>query len=155
MGFGRFAERKARGQGKRPETVAFLGLTHSCPRNHQGHCKGGWKTDQTRRRRSLANLYQLLQLLRHEPLKAQVAQLNQALRCHYASYGVADHLRSLQRLYANVERYWRNMLSRRSRTGMSRWDVCQQMKRAYPLQRPKRFLPYPRIKSYAVRSSSV
>ena len=115
----------------------------------------GWKTDKTRLRRSLANFHQLLQRMRHEPLKAQVAQLNQALRGHYAYYGVAGNLRSLQRLYANVERYWRNMLSSRSRTGLIRWDVFQQLKSAYPLQRPKLFLPYTRIKSYAVLSSRV
>jgi len=150
VAFGRFAERKAREQGKRPETFAFLGLTHYCTRNHQGHFKVGWKTDKTRLRRSLANLHQLLQRIRHEPLKAQVAQLNQALRGHYAYYGVAGNLRSLQRLYANVERYWRRMLSSRSRKGLIRWDTFQQIKRAYPLQRPKLFLPYTRIKSYAV-----
>jgi RNA-directed DNA polymerase len=155
VAFGRVAERKARGQGKRPETFTFLGLTHDCTRNHQGHFKVGWKTDKTRLRRSLANVHQLLQRIRHESLKAQVAQLNQALRGHYAYDGVAGNLRGLQRLYANVERYGRKMLSRRSRTGLIRWAVFQQMKRAYPLQRPKLFLPYPRIKSYAVRSSSV
>jgi RNA-directed DNA polymerase len=117
VAFGRFAERKARGQGKRPATLAFLGLTHDCTHNHQGHFKVAWKTDKTRLRRSLANLHQLLQRIRHEPLKAQVAQLNQALRGHYAYYGVAGNLRSLQHLYANVERYWRKMLSSRSRTG--------------------------------------
>ena len=36
VAFGRFAERKARGQGKRPEPCAFLGLPHACTRNHQG-----------------------------------------------------------------------------------------------------------------------
>jgi hypothetical protein len=150
VAFGRFAERKARGQGKRPETFAFLGLTHDCTRNHQGYFKVGWKTDKTRLRRSLANFHQLLQRIRHEPLKAQVVQLNQALRGHYAYYGVAGNLRSLQRLYDNVERYWRTMLSRRNRKGMIGWDVFQQIKRVYPLQRPKLFLPYTRIKSYAV-----
>jgi hypothetical protein len=33
--------------------------------------------------------------------------------------------------------------------------LFQQIKRAYPLLRPKLFLPYTRIKSYAVLSSSV
>jgi hypothetical protein len=145
--------RKAREQGKRPEAFAFLGLTHDCMRNHQGHFKVGWKTDKTRLRRSLAHLHQLLQRIRHEPLKAQVAQLNQALRGHYAYDGVAGHLRSLQRLDANVERSWRRLLSRRSRTGLIRWDTFQQITRAYPLQRPKLFLPYTRIKSSAVLSS--
>ena len=82
MAFGRFAERKARGQGKRPATFALLGLTHDCTHTHQGHFKVGWTTDQTRLRRSLANLHQLLQHIRHEPLKAQAAQLNHALRGH-------------------------------------------------------------------------
>jgi RNA-directed DNA polymerase len=150
VAFGRFAERKARGQGKRPETCAFLGLTHDCTRNHQGYFKVGWKTDKTRLRRSLANFHQLLQRIRHEPLKAQVVQLNQALRGPYAYDGVAGNLRSLQRLYDHVERYWRTMLSRRNRKGMIGWDVFQQIKRVYPLQRPKLFLPYTRIKSDAV-----
>jgi hypothetical protein len=95
---GRFAERKARGQGKRPATFAFLGLTHDCTHTHQGHFKVGWKTDKTRLRRSLANFHPLLQRIRHEPLTAQVAQLNPALRGHYAYDGVAGNLRSLQRL---------------------------------------------------------
>ena len=155
MAFGRFAERTARGQGQRPETLTFLGLPHYCTRNHQGHFQVGWKTDKTRLRRSLANVHQLLQRIRHEPLTAQIAQLNQALRGHYASYGVAGNLRSLQRRSDNVERYWRKMLRSRSRKGRIRWDVCQQMKRMYPLQRPKLFLPYSRIKGYAVLSSSV
>jgi RNA-directed DNA polymerase len=155
VAFGRVAERKARGQGKRPETCTFLGLTHDYPRNHQGHFKVGWKTDQTRLRRRLANVHQLRQRSRHEPLQAQVAPRNQALRGHDAYDGVAGHVRSLQRLDANVERYWRKMLSSRRRQGMIRWDVFQQMKRAYPLQRPTLFLPDTRIKSDAVRDSRV
>jgi RNA-directed DNA polymerase len=150
VAFGRFAESQARERGKRPETLPLLGLTPYCTRNHHGHCKGGWKTDKTRLRRSRAKIHQPLQRLRHEPLTAQGAQLTQALRGHYAYYGVAGNMRSLPRLYANVERYWRTMLSSRSRQGNIRWDVFQQRKRVYPLQRPKLFLPYTRIKSYAV-----
>ena len=37
---GRCAQRDAATQGKqRPETVSFLGFTHSCPRNRPGNCK--------------------------------------------------------------------------------------------------------------------
>jgi RNA-directed DNA polymerase len=155
VAFGRLAERKAREPGKRPATVAFRGLTHDCTRNHQGHFKVGWKTDKTRLRRSLANWHQLRPRIRHEPRKAQVAQRNHALRGHYAYDGVAGNLRRLQRLYANVERYWRRRRSSRRRKGLLRGDTFQQIKRAYALQRPKRFLPYTRIKSYAVLSSKV
>jgi RNA-directed DNA polymerase len=152
---GRVAERKARGPGKRPETFTFLGLTHDGTRHHPGHFKGGGKTDKTRLRRRLATFHQRLQRMRHDPLHAQVAPLNHARRGHSAYDGVAGNWRSLQRLDANVERYWRPMLSRRRRTGMSRWDVFPPIQSAYPLPRPKRFLPSTRITSYAVLSSRV
>jgi hypothetical protein len=42
----------------------------------------GWKTAKTRLQRSLGKFQQLLQIVRHEPLKDQVEQLNQALRGH-------------------------------------------------------------------------
>jgi len=151
VAFGRFAERKAKAQGKRLETFTFLGFTHYCTRNHRGNFKVGWKTEKSRLRRSLAKFHQLLQIIRHEPLSEQAKQLNQALRGHYAYYGVAGNLGSLQRLYDNVERYWRKMLSSRSQKGSVRWDVFQRIKNTYPLQHPKLSLPYARLKQYAVR----
>jgi RNA-directed DNA polymerase len=95
VAFGRFAERQAKEQGKRPETFTFLGFTHYCTRNHRGNFKVGWKTDKSRLRRSLAKFHQLLQIIRHEPLSEQARQLNQALRGHYAYYRVAGNLGSL------------------------------------------------------------
>jgi group II intron reverse transcriptase/maturase len=150
VSFGRFAARDAQRQGKRPETFTFLGFTHYCTRNRQSNFKVGWKTDKSRLRRSLAKFHQQLQIIRHEPLAEQVWQINQLLRGHYGYYGVAGNLGSLQRVYSNVERYWRNMLSSRSRAGQVRWDVFLRIKRKYPLQRPKLILPYVRIKQYAV-----
>jgi RNA-directed DNA polymerase len=147
---GRCAERQARGQGKRPETFTCLGLTHDCTRTHQGHGKVGGQTDKTRLRRRLAHVHQLLQRIRHDPRKAQVAQLNHALRGHDAYEGVAGNGRSLPRRYTNGERYWRRMLRSRSRKGLICWATCQPIQRAYPLQRPTRVLPYSRIKSDAV-----
>jgi RNA-directed DNA polymerase len=44
---GRVAERKARGQGKRPETVTFLGLTHDGTRNTKDISR--WEGKPTRR----------------------------------------------------------------------------------------------------------
>ena len=66
--------------------------------------------DKARLRRSLAKLHQVLQMIRHEPLSEQAAQINQILRGHYAYYGIAGNLGSLQSVYRNVERYWRKML---------------------------------------------
>src|SRR5919108_694359 len=105
VAFGRFAERKAKGQGKRRETLTFLGLTLYCTRNRRGNFKVGWRTDKTRLRRSLATFHQLLQIIRHEALKEQAEQINQGLRGHYTYYGVAGNLGSLQRVHRSVERY--------------------------------------------------
>ena len=110
----------------------------------------GWRTDKARLRRSLAKFHQLLQIIRHEPLKEQAEQINQGLRGHYAYYGVAGNVGSLLGVYRHVERYWRTMLSSRSQKGNVRWEAFVAIKRRYPLQRPKLSLPYTRLKQYAV-----
>ena len=58
---------------------------------------------------------------------------------------------SLLRVYRHVERYWRMMLRSRSHKGSVRWEAFVARKRRYPLQHPKRSLPYTRLKQYAVR----
>jgi RNA-directed DNA polymerase len=150
VAFGRFAERDVKRNGKRLETFTFLGFTHYCTRNHRGNFKVGWKTDKSRLQRSLAKFHRLLQIIRHEPLKEQAEQINQFLRGHYAYYGVAGNLGSLQRVYRSIERYWRKMLSSRSQKGKVRWEVFLKIKRTYPLQLPKLSLPYARLKQFAV-----
>lgn len=150
VAFGRFAERHAKRQGKRQETFTFLGFTLYCTRNRQGNFRVGWRTDKARLRRSLAKFRQLLQIIRHEPLKEQAEQINQVLRGHYAYYGIAGNVGSLLGVYRHVERYWRAMLSSRSQKGYVRWEVFLAMKRRYPLQRPKLSVPYTRLKQYAV-----
>jgi RNA-directed DNA polymerase len=123
VAFGRFAERDAKRNGKRLETFTFLGFTHYCTRNHRGNFKVGWKTDKFRLQCSLAKFHRLLQIIRHEPLKEHAEQINQFLQGHYAYYGVAGNLGSLQRVYRSIERYWRKMLSSRSQKGKVRWEV--------------------------------
>ncbi len=150
VSFGRFAQRDAKRKGERLETFTFLGFTHYCTRNHRGNFKVGWKTEKSRLQRSLATIHQQLQIIRHESLAEQARQINQILRGHYAYYGVGGNWVSLLRLYNNVERYWRKMLSSRSRKGTVRWDVFQRIKARYPLQRPKLYLPYSRLKQYVV-----
>src|SRR5919109_4290834 len=129
VAFGRFAERDAKRKGQRRETFTFLGFTLYCTRHHRGNFKVGWRTDKSRLRCSRAKFHQLLQIIRHEPLKEQTGQLNQVLRGHYAYYGVAGDLGSLLRVYRNVERYWRKMLSSRGQKGKVRWEVFLEIKR--------------------------
>ncbi|MGC1953883.1 MAG: group II intron reverse transcriptase/maturase, partial [Gammaproteobacteria bacterium] len=149
--FGRFAQRDASRRGrKRPETIYFLGFTFYCSRNRQGNFKVGMRTEKSRLRRSLSHLRDLMQRMRHLPVREQVINLNRVLRGHYAYYGIAGNLRALQRVYRFVERYWHKMLSSRNRKGYVRWEVFQRIKARYPLQRPKLLLPYRELQRYAV-----
>ena len=80
----------------------------------------------------------------------RVVTLNRVLRGHYAYYGIAGNFRALQKVHRFVERYWRKMLSSRSRAGHIRWDVFHRIKARFPLQRPKLRLPYRELQCLAV-----
>jgi RNA-directed DNA polymerase len=149
--FGRFAQRHAHKRGrKRPETIYFLGFTLYCTQNRKGNFKVGLRTEKSRLRRSLSRLRELMRRMRHLPIREQVINLNQVLRGHYAYYGLAGNLRALQKVHRFVERYWRKMLSSRSRKGHIPWEVFHRIKARFPLQRPKLYLPYKELQSFAV-----
>ena len=113
--FGRLAQKYANQRGrKRPETIYFLGFTLYCTHNQKGNFRVGLRTEKSRLRRALMRLQDQMRRMRHEPIREQADYLNQMLRGHYAYYGIAGNIRSLQKVYRAVERYWRNMLSSRS-----------------------------------------
>src|SRR3954447_18512634 len=73
------------------------------------------------------------------------------LRGHYAYYGVAGNIRALQRVYRNVERYWRKMLCSRSWAGRHfTWADFNRLKERILLLRPKLRLPYRALQALAV-----
>ena len=116
--FGRFAQRHASKRGRRrPETIYFLGFTLYCTQNRSSNFKVGVRTEKSRIRHSLAQLRDLMRRMRHLPVREQVINLNRVLRGHYTYYGIAGNFRALQRVHRAVERYWRKMLSSRSRAG--------------------------------------
>jgi len=148
--FGRFARRHASKRGrKRPETIYFLGFTLYCALNRKGNFRVGMRTEKSRLRRALTRLQEQMRRMRHEPIREQVDCLNQMLRGHYAYYGIAGNIRSLQKVYRAVERYWRNMLSSRSWHSAVRWEQFQQLKLRFPLLRPKLYLPYAELQAIA------
>jgi hypothetical protein len=148
---GRFAQRHASTRGrKRPEPIALLGCTLSCPQHQKGNCKVGLRTEQSRRQRSLAHLRDLMRRLRHFPVQAQVSQLNQVLRGHEAYYGIAGHCRAVQQVQRAGERYWHPMLCSRSRQGWISWEVFHRIKARWPLQRPRLRLSYQALQAMAV-----
>jgi hypothetical protein len=54
------------------------------------------------------------------------------------------------KLVRAVECYWRKMLSTRSWAGLCTWAMFNQLKERFPLQRPKIYLSYGRLQTYAV-----
>jgi RNA-directed DNA polymerase len=148
--FGRFAEwNGAKCSRKHPETLYFLGFTLYCTRNRKGRFKVGFLTEKSRLQRSMAKLSDLMQKMRHLPVKEQVINLNQVLRGHYAYYGIAGNYRSLVKVYRHVERYWRKMLCSRNSESQVTWKVFQKIKTLFPLQRPKIAVPYTRLQAFA------
>jgi RNA-directed DNA polymerase len=135
--FGRFAQRDARAQGRRPETLYFLGFTHFCTRNRKGNFKVGRKTEKSRLRRSLANLTPLMRDIRHWSLKDQRERLNQVLRGHYAYYGLAGNVRSMLKLCRAVQRYWHKMLCTRSWAASCTWDAFNELKERFSVTASK------------------
>ena len=149
--FGRFAQRHAGKRGrKRPETIYFLGFTLYCTRNSKGNFKVGFRTEKSRLRRSLAHLCDLMRRMRHLPVREQAITLNRVLRGHYAYYGVGGNIRALQKVYRVVERYWRKMLSSRSRKGNVTWEVFQKIKARWPLQQPRLAISHRELQAFAV-----
>lgn len=148
--FGRFAGRDARAVGAKPETFYFLGFVHYCTRNLKGNFKVGRKTEKSRLRRIIVRLTEFMRGIRHWSLKEQSEAINQILRGHYAYYGLAGNLRSLQQVHRCAERYWHKMLCSRSWEGKFTWEVFHEIRDRFPLQRPKIRLPYRQFAAYAV-----
>lgn len=88
--------------------------------------------------------------IRHLPVREQSKILNARLRGHYNYYGVAGNIQCLRRLYRIVERYWRMMLSSRSRHGYLRWDAYRRIIAQHPLQQPKLRVPYGKLRALVV-----
>ena len=150
--FGRFAQRHASKNGRmRPEAIYFLGFTLYCTRNRKGNFKVGMRTEKSRLRRSLLLLQGKMREIRHLTIGQQVDELNDALRGHYAYYGVAGNIRALQRVYRHVERYWRKMLCSRSWAGRHfTWADFNRVKERVSLLQPKLRLPYRALQALAV-----
>jgi RNA-directed DNA polymerase len=82
-------------------------------------------------------------------LQHALGQFWAIVNSHYAYYGIAGNFRALQKVHRAVERYWRKMLSSRSRSGRVPREAFQQIKVRFPLMRPKLSLPYGALQAIA------
>jgi len=148
--FGRYAIERAKEKRKRLQTLYFLGFTHYCAINRNGKFMIGRKTEKSRFRRAYMKTKERIRENRHYTLKKQANDINQMLRGHYAYYGIGGNMNSLKRFYRIIDRYWRKMLISRSQKSYITWERYQNLKRIFPLQQPKIYLPYANIEAKAV-----
>jgi len=144
--FGRFARvnRQERGEGK-PESFAFLGFTHSCGINSNGHFT---IRRQTVRKRLEAKLQQVKQELRrrmHEPVARVGEWLGRVLRGFYQYHAVPGNQRALGRFRQRLRQYWQHVLQRRSQRGrVSLVRMNRLLLRWFP--QPCVLHPYPSVR---------
>lgn len=148
--FGRFSHKHAKEREKKKETIYFLGFTHFCTRNRKGNFMVGRKTEKSRFKRSVSKITDNMRKIRHWSKKDQVSKINEMLRGHYNYYGIGGNLRALIRLYDKVEKFWWKMLCSRCRKGYIKWDIYSEIKKKYPILRPRIKIPMASMKSYAM-----
>jgi RNA-directed DNA polymerase len=135
--FGRYAEEKAKRQGKKPATFDFLGYTHVCARSRRGKFTVHVKTMKKRFRRGLTAIAEWCQENRHMPVEEQQKTLNAKLRGHYQYYGRPTNYQSLWRFFREVRHIWRKWLSRRTRGNGMIWEKYAAILRSHPLLIPR------------------
>lgn len=135
--FGRCAMGKAKRQGRKPDTFAFLGLTHICAQSRKGRFTLHVRTMSKRLRRGLNEIAQWCQAHRHEPVDQQQKTLNAKLRGHNQYYGRPTNYRGILKFYRGVQHIWRRWLSRRTRGGPISWEKYNAILRRHPLVLPR------------------
>jgi len=132
--------RARRGQ-QRPETFAFLGFTHYCGRTRDGRFVVKRKTHSKRLTTKLNALRQEAKRRMHTPVSDQHRWLCQALRGHYAYYGLPSNFRCLRGFLHQTRRVWFNALRRRSQRRLN-WETFGALLAHFPLPLPRITHPY-------------
>jgi RNA-directed DNA polymerase len=127
----------SRSNGRRAQTLNFLGFTHYWGKSRKGKWIVKRKTQKTRLARSLKAVGQWCKAHRHEPIGQQQRKLNSKLRGHYNYYGMTHNSRCLGVYREQVKRLWFKWLNRRSRTPQLTWACFHRLLSRYPLAPPR------------------
>ncbi|MGY3614061.1 hypothetical protein ACVJGD_000257 [Bradyrhizobium sp. USDA 10063] len=137
--FGRLPAMARRQRGaRRPDTFAFLGLTHYCGWTRDGRFIVKRKTQSKRMTRKLKALRQEAWQIMHAPMATQHRWYSSVLRGHYGYYGVPHNWRSLNGFLQEVRRIWLTCLRRRSQKNRNKGrDWFETVEARFPLPRPR------------------
>ena len=135
--FGRFAEEKARRQGKKAGTFDFLGFTHYNDKDRKGGFKVGRKTARKKFTAKARDLKLWLKKARNVKPQIWWSILCAKLRGHYQYYGVSGNYRGVMRYYRLAVRLLYKWLNRRSQKRSMNWIQFQAYLQKYPLPTPR------------------
>jgi group II intron reverse transcriptase/maturase len=120
--------------GSTPGTFDFLGFTHYWGKSRQGKWIIKRKTAQQRFSRGLKRITEWCRHNRHKPIGEQHQELCQALRGHFAYYGITGNALWLRKFRQGVKRAWQKWLHRRSRSSTDMpWDRFNRLLQRYRL----------------------
>ncbi len=143
--FGRHADRRGKGGGKRPETFDFLGFTHKCARRRSdGSFTIHRHTVAKRMRATLQAIRLELRKRMHHGLGETGRWLRKVVQGWLNYHAVPNNNRRIGRFVDEVTRHWHRVIRRRSQRGKSRWTWArmQRLGRKH-LPRPHIIHPYP------------
>ncbi len=121
--FGRFAaENRRRHHLGRPETFAFLGLTHICGKTRDGRFALRRKTITKRMSAKLREVNASLRQRRHWPIPEQGQWLGSVVRGHTAYYAVPGNIAAVSAFRKQVTQHWFKALRRRSQRHRLTWE---------------------------------
>ena len=143
--FGRFAQqsRKRRGEGK-PETFDFLGFTHICAKNRNGHYAIKRHTIGKRLRAKLAEIKLQLRQRMHEPVAHIGKWLKSVVQGYFNYYAVPGNIGSLSLFRDRLLGLWWHTLCRRSQQRLP-WKKMLGLGDRW-LPRPRVLHPYPAVR---------
>jgi group II intron reverse transcriptase/maturase len=141
--FGRFADRNRKRRGLcRPETFDFLGFTHCCGRTRRGDFCVLRQTSRRRMRRKLLGIKAELRRRMHQPIREVGKWLRSVVGGYFRYHAVPRNSYALQAFRDAVERYWYQILRRRSQKARITWSRFLRLARIW-LPSPRILHPYP------------
>ena len=143
--FGRFADRRGKGGGKRADTFDFLGFTHKCAkRRSDGSFVIHRHTVAKRMRATLQAIRMELRKRMHRPLGETGRWLRRVVQGWLNYHAVPFNSRRIGFFVDEVTRHWLRVIRRRSQRGRSRWTWArmQRLGRKH-LPQPRIIHPYP------------
>ena len=125
-------QRSSGGPGGEETGFKFLGFHFYMGQSRQGRPVPKEKTDRTRQRKALKEVWEHCRKQKHQPLSEQHAALKAKAQGYINHYAISNNTRSLQHYLREVERIWRHWLNRRGAPKPLNWEQIAAIVKRWP-----------------------